>query len=75
MSRWQEKLGRFLPWGVFGENVTVASMQLEDEVAIGDRLGIDSAEFVVARPRLHLLQARDPLQRRSNGEALPRLGT
>ena len=49
---WQEKLGRVLPWGRLGENLTVALMPLEDEVAIGDRLRIDSAEFVVAQPRL-----------------------
>lgn len=49
---WQEELGRDLPWGMFGENLTVEGMPLEDEVAIGDRLRIGSAEFVVTQPRL-----------------------
>jgi MOSC domain-containing protein YiiM len=49
---WQQELGRELPWGMFGENLTVEGAPLEDEVAIGDRLRIGSAEFVVTQPRL-----------------------
>jgi MOSC domain-containing protein YiiM len=36
---------------VFGENLTTQDM-LEDEVRIGDRLRIGSAEFVVTQPRM-----------------------
>jgi MOSC domain-containing protein YiiM len=49
---WQEELGRALPWGMFGENLTVEGAPLEDELAIGDRLRIGSTEFVVSQPRL-----------------------
>jgi MOSC domain-containing protein YiiM len=40
-----------LRWGVFGENLTTQGV-LEDEVRIGDRLRIGSAEFVVTQPRM-----------------------
>ncbi|HSC78684.1 MAG TPA: MOSC domain-containing protein [Candidatus Acidoferrales bacterium] len=40
-----------LPWGVFGENLTVEGLR-EDELNIGDRLGIGTAEFAVTQPRL-----------------------
>jgi MOSC domain-containing protein YiiM len=49
---WQEQLCRPLGWGTFGENLTVAGTPPEDEVAIGDRLRIGSAELVVTQPRL-----------------------
>ena len=49
---WQHELGRKLPWGIFGENLTVEDAPLEHEVAIGDRLRIGSAEFLVTQPRL-----------------------
>lgn len=39
-----------LPWGAFGENLTTEGL-LED-VRIGDRFRIGSAEFVVTQPRL-----------------------
>src|SRR5438045_200549 len=39
-----------LPWGVFGENLTTSGL-LEDEVRIGDRLAIGSAEFEVTQSR------------------------
>jgi MOSC domain-containing protein YiiM len=39
-----------LPWAIFGENLTTAGV-LED-VRIGDRFRIGSAEFVVTQPRL-----------------------
>jgi len=39
-----------LEWGAFGENLTTEGL-LEDRVAIGDRLLIGSAEFVVTQPR------------------------
>ena len=37
--------------GIFGENLTVEGM-LEDEVHIGDRFAVGSAEVVVTQPRL-----------------------
>ena len=51
-SYWEKELGRALPWGAFGENLTVEGMPDEDEVAIGDRLRIGTARFVVTQPRL-----------------------
>jgi MOSC domain-containing protein YiiM len=40
-----------LPWGSFGENFTTAGL-LEEDVKIGDRLRVGSAEFVVTQPRM-----------------------
>jgi MOSC domain-containing protein YiiM len=40
-----------LPWGAFGENLTTSGLS-EDDVRIGDRLAIGSAEFVVTQPRM-----------------------
>lgn len=49
---WQQELPEMeLPWGVFGENLTVAGL-LEDAVNIGDRFRIGSAEVMVAQPRM-----------------------
>lgn len=39
-----------LPWGAFGENLTTEGL-LETDVAIGDRLQVGSAEFLVTQPR------------------------
>jgi MOSC domain-containing protein YiiM len=49
---WQEELGRELPWGSFGENLTVEGMPLEDETAVGDCWRVGTAELVVTQPRL-----------------------
>lgn len=49
---WRAELARSLPWGMFGENLTVEGLLLEDELALGDRLRIGSAEFIVTQPRL-----------------------
>ena len=49
---WQRQIGHELPWGMFGENLTVQGAPLEDDVYIGDRLRIGSTEFVVTQPRL-----------------------
>jgi MOSC domain-containing protein YiiM len=49
---WNEQLGERLPFGAFGENLTVEGLPLEREAAIGDRLRIGSAELVVTQPRL-----------------------
>jgi MOSC domain-containing protein YiiM len=49
---WREQLpGVALPWGVFGENLTVEGL-LEDGVHVGDRFRIGTAEFVVTEPRM-----------------------
>jgi MOSC domain-containing protein YiiM len=39
-----------LPWGIFGENLTILGL-LEDEVHVGDRLRIGTAELIVTQPR------------------------
>jgi MOSC domain-containing protein YiiM len=49
---WKAELpGRELPLGVFGENFTVDGPP-EDEVFLGDRYAVGSAEVVVAQPRM-----------------------
>ncbi len=40
-----------LPWGMFGENLTTVGLA-EDEVRIGDRFRIGSAEVMVTQPRM-----------------------
>jgi MOSC domain-containing protein YiiM len=48
---WRQDLSQAdLPWGVFGENLTTEG--LFEDVRIGDRFQIGSAEFVVTQPRL-----------------------
>ena len=48
---WAEKYPKMeMPWGPFGENFTTAGL-LEDEVHIGDRFEVGSAEFAVTQPR------------------------
>lgn len=48
---WRTELSRDdLPWGVFGENLTITGL-LEGEVRPGDRLRIGSAEFEITQPR------------------------
>lgn len=49
---WRSELpGAELPWGVFGENLSVQGL-FENTVRIGDRLRIGSTELVVTQPRL-----------------------
>lgn len=49
---WREELpGVELPWGSFGENLTVEGLS-EDRVQIGDVLETGSASFVVTQPRV-----------------------
>jgi len=49
---WREQLpGVDLPWGLFGENLTVEGLR-EDRVNIGDRFRIGSAHVMVTEPRL-----------------------
>jgi MOSC domain-containing protein YiiM len=49
---WREELEEELPLGAFGENLTVEGLPLEQEVAVGDRFRVGSAELVVTQPRL-----------------------
>jgi MOSC domain-containing protein YiiM len=49
---WREQLGAELPLGAFGENLTVDGVPLEDEVAVGDRFRIGTAELVLTQPRI-----------------------
>jgi MOSC domain-containing protein YiiM len=49
---WRKVLGEELPFGAFGENLTVEGLPLEQEVAVGDRFRVGSAELVVTQPRL-----------------------
>ncbi len=49
---WSEQLpGRELPFGIFGENLTVEGLP-EDAVHIGDELQLGSARLAVTQPRL-----------------------
>ena len=51
-SYWHSQLPEVdLPWGAFGENFTTEGL-LEDQVQIGDRLRVGSAEFIVTQPRM-----------------------
>jgi MOSC domain-containing protein YiiM len=51
-SYWREELpGMALPWGMFGENLTVEGMD-ESSVNIGDRFRVGSAEVMVTEPRM-----------------------
>ena len=48
---WREEVpGLDLSWGAFGENFTTEG--LLEEVQIGDRLRVGTAEFVVTQPRM-----------------------
>jgi MOSC domain-containing protein YiiM len=48
---WRKELhGADLPWGVFGENLTTEG--LTEDVRLGDRFRIGSAEFMVTQPRM-----------------------
>jgi MOSC domain-containing protein YiiM len=49
---WREQLpGTELPWGAFGENLTIEGL-LEGDVHVGDRLRVGSAELIVTQPRM-----------------------
>jgi MOSC domain-containing protein YiiM len=59
---WQEELGEQLPWGAFGENLTVAGLD-ETNVSIGDQLGIGTAVFAASQPRLPCFKLAAKFQR------------
>ncbi|NJR55957.1 MAG: MOSC domain-containing protein [Acaryochloris sp. CRU_2_0] len=49
---WQAELPEMdLPWGMFGENLTIRGLW-EDQVYIGDRFRIGTAEIMVTQPRM-----------------------
>jgi len=51
-SYWRKALPDVdLSWGAFGENFTTEGL-LEDQVRIGDRFRVGSAEFMVTQPRM-----------------------
>jgi MOSC domain-containing protein YiiM len=51
-SYWRTQLpDAELPWGAFGENFTTEGI-LEDQIKIGDRIQVGSAEFMVTQPRM-----------------------
>jgi MOSC domain-containing protein YiiM len=54
---WREQFpGMELPWGMFGENLTIAGAlnraPMEETVHIGDRFQVGSAQLMVTQPRL-----------------------
>jgi MOSC domain-containing protein YiiM len=59
---WQQKLGEELPWGAFGENLTVEDL-FEEKVRVGDQLGIGTAVFEVTQPRLPCFKLAAKFQR------------
>ena len=49
---WKEQFPEMeLPWGMFGENLTVSGLQ-EEIVHIGDRFQVGTAHLMVTQPRL-----------------------
>ncbi len=48
---WREELARDLPYGTFGENLTVTGL-MEDELHVGDLLEVGDAVLQVSQPRL-----------------------
>jgi MOSC domain-containing protein YiiM len=49
---WREEFpGKELPWGMFGENLTTEGI-LENDVNIGDRFRMGSAELIAVQPRM-----------------------
>ena len=49
---WRRELpGKELPWGMFGENFTTEGLR-EEDIHVGDRFRIGTAELTVTQPRL-----------------------
>jgi MOSC domain-containing protein YiiM len=49
-ERWRDELGIAMPYGAFGENLTIAGLH-EELVHIGDLFSIGTATFEVSQPR------------------------
>jgi MOSC domain-containing protein YiiM len=63
-SYWRTQLPDVeLPLGAFGENFTSEGI-LEDQIKIGDRIRVGSAEFVVTQPRMPCFKLGIRLNRR-----------
>jgi ferredoxin-NADP reductase/MOSC domain-containing protein YiiM len=66
---WHRELpGMALPWGIFGENLTIEGLH-EDDLMIGDQFVIGSTEIAVTQPRLPCFKlgprfGRDDMARR-----------
>ena len=62
-TTWRQEAGApAWPWGTFGENLTTEGL-LEDEVRIGDRFLIGTAELVVTQPRMPCFKLASKLRR------------
>jgi MOSC domain-containing protein YiiM len=48
---WQARLGRELPFGMFGENLTTGGL-IEESVHIGDEFRVGTARLAVTQPRM-----------------------
>jgi len=60
---WKDQFpGMALPWGSFGENLTVEGL-LEGDVCLGDRFQIGSAEVAVTQPRIPCFKLNLKFQR------------
>ena len=60
---WKDQFpGVELPWGAFGENLTVAGL-LEADVCLGDRFQIGGAEVAVTQPRIPCFKLNLKFQR------------
>ena len=49
-AAWTKELSRELPWGMFGENLTVEGL-LEETVLVGDRFRAGTGELIAVQPR------------------------
>ena len=71
-EHWSEYLGRSdLTYGIFGENFTVDGLA-DDEVCIGDRYRIGTAEFEVTQPRTTCYRVGRAARRAADGVAARR---
>src|SRR6185295_3063659 len=59
---WRKELDRDLSYAAFGENLTIEGLT-ENEVCLGDRLGIGTAVFAVSQARLPCFKLAAKLQR------------
>ncbi|GCE27220.1 molybdenum cofactor biosysynthesis protein [Dictyobacter alpinus] len=59
---WRSILGRELDWGAFGENFTLEGTS-DDQIKIGDRFRVGSAELRVTRPRIPCFKLANKLGR------------
>jgi MOSC domain-containing protein YiiM len=48
---WEGVFGENLPWGAFGENLTITGLD-EESASIGDEFGIGTSVLAVSQPRL-----------------------